>query len=139
MRSIDCGRGRWIGSSRNFRAEKDRAAEKKGVEDLVTGLDGLVAPVGIGLDPVVGKVYWNDRGTGKLQRANLDGSFVEDVVTIGGAHALTLDLAARKVYWTKGSSIERASFDGTSPEVIAGALAGAWGITRYGVSLSRGS
>ena len=42
-----------------------------------------------------------DRGTGKIQRANLDGSHVEDLVTgLDGPVGLALDVAAGKLYWT---------------------------------------
>ena len=34
-------------------------------------------------DLTAGKMYWTDPGTGKIQRADLDGSGVEDVVTTG--------------------------------------------------------
>ena len=60
------------------------------VEDLVTsGLDG---PTSLALDVAAGKMYWTDirrvgyffpTKTGKIQRANLDGSQVEDLVTSG--------------------------------------------------------
>ena len=49
------------------------------VEDLVTA--GLVYPSGIALDLSRGQMYWTDFGTQKIQRANLDGSGVEDLVT----------------------------------------------------------
>ena len=29
------------------------------------------------------KMYWTDSGTDKVQRANLDGSHIEDIVTTG--------------------------------------------------------
>ncbi len=45
----------------------------------MTGLDD---PRGIELDVDRGKMYWTDVGTQKVQRANLDGSTVEDLVTI---------------------------------------------------------
>ncbi|MDE2889523.1 MAG: hypothetical protein OXR72_15045, partial [Gemmatimonadota bacterium] len=35
------------------------------------------------LDPGSDKMYWTDWGTGKIQRANLDGGSVEDLVTSG--------------------------------------------------------
>ena len=44
---------------------------------------GLVNPQGIVLDAAGGKPYWADWGTDKIQRANLDGSEVEDVVSSG--------------------------------------------------------
>ena len=44
--------------------------------------------------PVSGKMYWVDWGTDKIQRANLDGSQVEDLVTSGWGSptGLALDL-----------------------------------------------
>ncbi len=51
-------------------------------------------PVGIALDVAGGKVYWSLHG-GAVQRANLDGSEVEDVVTdLPVAWAVELDLRA---------------------------------------------
>jgi len=55
-----------------------------------TGEEGLIEldalPAGIALDLVEGKVYWTERIlsaelTGRIQRAKLDGSAVETVVT----------------------------------------------------------
>ena len=47
------------------------------------------------------KMYWTDFGTDKIQRANLDGSNVEDLVTTGlsGPRGIALDLANGKMYW----------------------------------------
>ena len=45
--------------------------------------EGLQSPRGLALDAEGGKLYWTDSGTGKIQRANLDGSEVEDLVTEG--------------------------------------------------------
>ena len=47
---------------------------------MTTGLD---MPRGLALDLGAGKMYWIDQGTDKIQRANLDGSDVEDLVTTG--------------------------------------------------------
>ena len=41
---------------------------------------GLVTPEDAGAS---GKMYWTDAGTDKIQRAGLDGSNVEDLVTTG--------------------------------------------------------
>ena len=61
---------------------------------LVSGLIlalGLVTPEDAGAS---GKMYWTDAGTDKIQRADLDGSNVEDIITTGlsdpGAVALDL-------------------------------------------------
>lgn len=47
---------------------------------LVTGLDN---PGGIALSLGEGKMYWTDTGTEKIQRANLDGTDIEDMITTG--------------------------------------------------------
>jgi DNA-binding beta-propeller fold protein YncE len=63
------------------------------VEDLVCAAcppehTALTMPIGIALDVAAGKMYWTDTGNtdaadGKIQRANLDGSTIEDLVTTG--------------------------------------------------------
>ena len=68
------------------------------------------------------RMYWTDKGTGKIQRANLDGSNVEDLVTrtqgLTEPHGITLDVAGGKMYWTdKGTGkIQRANLDGSNIE-----------------------
>ena len=47
---------------------------------------GLRTPTDIAVDAYdanLGKIYWTDSGTDKVQRANLDGSNIEDLVTEG--------------------------------------------------------
>ena len=71
------------------------------LELLVTG---LVNPSGIALDVAGGKIYWTDIGAGKIQRANLDGSAVEDILTVGAVFAplaVALDVNGNKIYWTE--------------------------------------
>ena len=59
---------------------------------------------------------------GQIQRANLDGSEVEDIVTSGldSPHGIALDVAAGKIYWTdwKTNRIQRANLDGSEVEDI---------------------
>ena len=71
---------------------------------------GLSGPEGIALDVADGKMYFVDNhqsspfqsSGSKIQRANLDGTGVEDLVTSGLAAPkdIALDVAGRKVYWT---------------------------------------
>jgi hypothetical protein len=72
------------------------------------------------------KMYWTDPGTHKIQRANLDGTSVEDLVTgFGDPLGIALDLAAGKMYWTDAGThkIQRANLDGTSVEdLITGSI-----------------
>ncbi len=71
-------------------------------------------------DAGVGKMYWVDWDTAKIQRANLDGSGVEDLVTSGlrEPFGLALDLGAGKMYWTDigTAKIQRANLDGSGVE-----------------------
>ncbi|MGA1826495.1 MAG: C25 family cysteine peptidase [bacterium] len=72
-----------------------------------------------------GKIYWTDGGTGKVHRANLDGTGVEDVATgIVGKAGVALDVAARKMYWTDRAAgkIKRANLDGSGVEDLVGGL-----------------
>ena len=93
-----------------------------GVEDVITGLD---RPSSIALDPAGGKMYWGTEGTipeieapyiGNIQRANLDGSHAEDLITgVKGLGSIALDLSAGKMYWANlgADKIQRANLDGS--------------------------
>ena len=74
----------------------------------------------------VAKIYWasadwTNASRGKIQHANLDGSQVEDLVTVGNPDGLALDLPAGKIYWVERSSlkIQRANLDGSQVEDLA--------------------
>ena len=62
-------------------------------------------------------MYWTDPRTNKIQRANLDGSSVEDLITIGltDPSGIALDVGGGKMYWTdpRADKIQRANLDGT--------------------------
>ena len=83
-------------------------------------------PAGIG-EPVdattasqTWKLYWTDGGTDKIQRSNLDGSGVEDLVTTGlrAPGDIALDVSGGKLYWTdRGTGkIQRSNLDGSGVE-----------------------
>ena len=62
------------------------------------------------------KIYWSDNGTDKIQRANLDGSGVEDLVmrpTLNAPVGIALDLSGGKMYWVDENTdkIQRASIE----------------------------
>ena len=66
------------------------------LEFLVT--QGLRGAAGIALDIDGGKVYWTDDSKHKIQRANLDGTNVEDRVTaVFHPNRIALDLPAGKM------------------------------------------
>ena len=75
-------------------------------------------------------MYWADAGTDKIQRANLDGSNVQDLVTSGLdiPHAIALDVGAGKMYWTDigTDKIQRANLDGSNvQDLVTHVLKGA--------------
>ncbi|MEM1270286.1 MAG: starch-binding protein [Bacteroidota bacterium] len=98
-----------------------------GVQDLVTS--GLSNAETSALDASAGKLYWTNRSNGKIQRANLDGSGVEDVLTgLSQPTGIALDPARGKLYWTAralNSKIQRANLDGTGIEDLVTAPSGA--------------
>ena len=81
-------------------------------------------------------IYWTDRRTDKIQRAALDGSHVEDLVTAGLANpqGIVLDAAGGKLYWTDWGTdkIQRANLDGSEVEdVVSSGLVDPWGIALH--------
>ena len=70
------------------------------------------------------KLYWTDWGTDKIQRADLDGSNVEDLVSdagLDGPDGLALDVSGGKLYWADSGTnkIQRANLDGSGIEDLA--------------------
>ena len=105
---------------------------------IVTGLDAVS---GIGVDPEGGKIYWSDYVADKIQRANLDGTNVQNLVTkyptdppadplpppvLGAPWALAVDTDQGKVYWTDTvlDRMMRANLDGTNVETVLPSLSG---------------
>ena len=77
------------------------------------------------------KIYWTDWNGGKIQRANLDGTGIEDLVTgLKGSDSIVLDLGAKKMYWsaTEAGKIQRANLDGTGVEDLISGLSWPRGI-----------
>ena len=106
-----------IGSSKIQRLDLKAGA---GVEDLLTA--GQVStPVDIAVDQAGGKMYWTESSPADfmIQRANLDGSKVEFVVThLISPSGIALDVAGGKIYWTDigARKIQRSNLDGSAVE-----------------------
>jgi sugar lactone lactonase YvrE len=84
---------------------------------------GLVAPFGIDVDPLGGKVYWTDMGSDYVQRKRADGiGETENLVTIGlnDPHDIALDIANGKAYFADRTNgeIKRANLDGSGLESL---------------------
>ena len=97
------------------------------VEDLVVISERQIVPVRIALDVPAGKMYWTLADIvflerpGKIQRANLDGSGVEDLIAtkpFTNPRGIALDIRAEKLYWTdpQVGKIQRANLDGSGVE-----------------------
>ena len=81
-------------------------------------------------EPRAEYLYWAEWGSGKIRRANLDGSNVQDIVDTGYFPVgITIDLSAGKLYWTDKTSnnhldpnatnrVVRANLDGSDIEVL---------------------
>lgn len=69
-----------------------------------------------------GFVYWMEYGTSKIRRVNLDGTHLQDILTLNDnatSTDLAIDVAGRKLYWTEWSGgsrdeVRSANLDGTS-------------------------
>lgn len=72
------------------------------IDTLVTGIG---SPENIVLDIENSKMYWSDRNEDKIQRANLDGSDVEDVYSVNSLNpmGLFIDTELQQLYFSRSS------------------------------------
>ena len=74
------------------------------------------------------KIYWVDQSNDKIQRANLDGSTIEDVLTsangVNNPTEILIDAVNGKMYWSEyfSGNIKRANLDGTNIEILYSGL-----------------
>lgn len=70
------------------------------------------------------KMYWTASEVvypyqGNIQRANLDGSEVEDVITgVPFPETIAVDNSAGKIYWTDSEGIKQANLDGSDVQTV---------------------
>jgi len=100
-----------------FRANSDGT-------DVVDIISMEYGGTGLAVDFTHEKVYWTNATEGHfIQRADLDGSNIEDLVTtgLGTPEGIALDVAGGKMYWADQgpAKISRANLDGTDLEVLA--------------------
>ncbi len=82
---------------------------------------GIEGPGSIAVDTTDDMLYWLDKRTRSIRRANLDGTNVEELVAgLEDAKDIALDLVAGKMYWTEQSmgAIRRADLDGSKVETL---------------------
>ena len=87
-------------------------------------------PVVVEPEPIAQYIYWTEWGSGKIRRADLDGSNVQDIVDTGYYPVgIAIDLSNGKLYWTDKTSnnhydqnatnrVVRANLNGTNVEVL---------------------
>ncbi|XP_022088720.1 uncharacterized protein LOC110978214 isoform X2 [Acanthaster planci] len=92
---------------------------------LIPGLNGshsnISRPVAIDYDPEEGIVYWTDIALSTINRAHLNGSRFEIILSdLQTPDGMTLDVDNYMIYWTDTGSdlIERATMDGQSRSVV---------------------
>ena len=87
-------------------------ASRKVTVNIATGLG---EPLSIAI--ANGKIYWveiSGSGGGKLQRANLDGTRIEQLKVFTGSvpAGISIDSSSNKIYWTKADKIQRTNLTG---------------------------
>ena len=98
------------------------------VENIATGLG---EPISTAI--ASGKIYWievSGAGTSRLQRADVDGTNIEELKAFQGAvpRGITIDSTDRKIYWTKSDKIQRTNLVGKFVKDIVTGLKSPGGI-----------
>ena len=78
-------------------------------------------PTNIALDVAGGKIYWTEERDHRIQRANLDGTNVQDIITgLYRPYGIALDIPGGKLYWMEEDDhrIRRANLDGTNVQDV---------------------
>lgn len=90
--------------------------------DVVLPISHLKNAIAVDVDLQEKNIYWSDSVLDRIQRASLDGTKVEDVVSKGldTTDGLAIDSTGRKLYWTDtgNNRIEVAEMDGRHRKVL---------------------
>src|SRR4029079_18295310 len=86
---------------------------------IVTGING--GPDAIALDSVNDKLYWVEKNTLQIKRANLDGTNVETITTTSSAaQHLAIDNASNRIWWIEGTKIRYTTLAANQTAVDSG-------------------
>ena len=100
----------------------------KDIEELIR-ISFPFFPRGIAVDGAGKKVYWTDGGRQAIQRADLDGSNAEVLISrLLDPKEIDLDETGSKMYWAEYDRIRRADLDGEAEEYLIEGLSHPFGI-----------
>ena len=124
---VSSGKIYWIDSNANVIQSAN--LDGTNIQNVIS--EGLSHQLGIALDLTAGKIYWTNTSFwplsephvsfDKIQRANLDGTNIEDLVTtdLVLATGIALDISLGKMYWSDSAhGIFRANLDGSNVEPV---------------------
>ena len=115
----------------NGQYEVNRAVTVSGVARNDQGVGSVIGAALTLEDDDAPKMYWADYGTDKIQRADLNGSNVEDLISgLNNPFGIALDVGGGKMYWTDygTNKIQRADLDGSNVEDLISGLSRPYGI-----------
>lgn len=79
-----------------------------------------IIPQGLAIDPVNRHIYWTDWVADKIQRSDLNGGNVTDIITTGLnlPEGIAIDPVNEKIYWVDSGTkkVQRANLDGSKIE-----------------------
>ncbi len=111
-----------VGNSETFAGFNFREEPANTSNYLVMYIDFLNLPpvlsIEVGTNISYDKVYWTSPLGSYIQRANLDGSDLEDVLVNNRLRDVELDLGNGMMYWPDNDKIRRADLDGNEIEDI---------------------
>ena len=118
-------------------ADPSDPALPPGIGQVTSDLASSVSGTSVDQDTVLSQMYWTDWIANKIQRANLDGTNIKDLITGAGLENPTdiaLDVDGDKMYWIDldKEEIQRANLDGTNVETL---VTGISGISGWGIAL----
>ena len=82
---------------------------------------GQAAPTSVEPDTALSHLYWADANPDKIQRANLDGSNIKDLLPgLESPVGIALDVNGGKMYWTDRDVgvVQRTNLDGSTTETL---------------------
>jgi len=90
-------------------------------KETLIDTDLLGQPFGLALDLENNKMYWTDRLLGTINKANIDGTDIEEIVSnLGQGIDISLDFYEDKIYWIQRNApkIARSNLNGSEIEEL---------------------